>query len=99
MTEDEQKRRADNSRRLLDDPTLKEAFATLRERFTHHIIGSELSQADKREHAFRMMKALEEVWFQLQSWVNEGKLIDDRRKLRKQTPDFRSGLNGNDAQA
>lgn len=89
MTEDQMKSRADHAKRIMDDAILKEAFAAIKERQINVIKSSELSQTDRRETAFKIMKAVDEVWYQLQSWVNEGKLIDDRRKLRKQqAPNF-----------
>ena len=84
MDEDRQVLRAEKARRLLEDETLKDAFAAIKQRYLNHIIGSELSQVDRREQAFKLMKAIDELHAQLNSWVNEGKVIEDRRKLRKQ---------------
>lgn len=87
MTEDDQFNRAAHAKRLADDEVLKAAFETVRNRFKEHAVAGELSHADKREAAFRMMKATDEVWFQLQSWLSEGKIIEDRRKLRGKSMD------------
>jgi len=35
-----------------------------------------------REMAFKMMKAVEEVRFKLSQWLNEGKLIEARKKAK-----------------
>lgn len=88
MTEDEQARRAAEAARLLENETLKEAFAAIRERQVQHFIGSELSQTERREQAFKIMKATDEVWHQLKNWLTEGKIIEDRRKIRGKPVDF-----------
>ena len=89
MTEDETLLRATNAKRLTDDPTLKEAFAQIKQHYLGQIESSELSQIERRETAFKCMKLVDVIFHQLTSWVSEGKMIEDARRFRKRTPDYR----------
>jgi hypothetical protein len=70
----EELRRADNAKRLLDDPLFKESFKTIREELIKHLLNTRVAEEVERDRLYITIKALDLVEQHIQSVFETGKL-------------------------
>ena len=72
----EELRRADDAKRLLDNPLFKEAFKTIREELIKHLLNTKVSEEVERDRLYITIKALDLVEQHIQSVFETGKLAE-----------------------
>ena len=70
----EELRRADDAKRLLDDPLFKESFKTIREELIKHLLNTRVAEEVERDRLYITIKALDLVEQHIQSVFETGKL-------------------------
>lgn len=90
MTLEEEKRRGDEARRILDEPLLAEAFQEIEKELTQAWMESPARDAEGREKTWLMLKLLHKVRGSLESMVSNGTmakatLLDRARKIGRTT--------------
>lgn len=85
MTEDEQVQRARDAKALLENPLLEQAFAAVEAHFVGMWKTSEYGATSKRETAYHMIAAIPELRAKLTQWVNDGRIIESRRRKHEVT--------------
>jgi len=72
----EELRRADDAKRLLDNPLFKEAFKTIREELIKHLLNTRVAEELERDRLYITIKALDLVEQHIQSVLETGKLAE-----------------------
>lgn len=75
--------RADRASKLLQDPTLTEAWDKVRLAILAKFESSPVRDAEGREHLYKMLKALSDVRGYLEQAVNDGKVVVDLREKKR----------------
>ena len=70
----EELRRADEAKRLLDNPLFKEAFETIRKALIEHLLNTRVAEEVERDRLYIAIKALDLVEQHIQSVLETGKL-------------------------
>lgn len=76
MTREQESRRGEQAKRLLDDPLLQEAFATVEASLRDAWTATADEAAAERERLWLMLKLLGRVWAHLTSVLETGRLAD-----------------------
>ena len=76
----EELRRADDARRLLDNPLFKEAFKTIREELIKHLLNTRVAEELERDRLYITIKALDLVEQHIQSVLETGKLAEKEQE-------------------
>ena len=76
----EELRRADEAKRLLDNPLLKEAFTTIREELIRHLLNTRVAEEVERDRLYITIKALDLVKQHIQSVLETGKLAESEQE-------------------
>ena len=76
----EELRRADDARRLLDNPLFKEAFTTIREELIRHLLNTRVAEEVERDRLYITIKALDLVKQHIQSVLETGKLAEKEQE-------------------
>jgi hypothetical protein len=76
MTLEQESRRGEQAKRLLDDPLLQEAFATVDSAVRDAWSATANDATDERERLWLMLKLLERVRTHLSQVLEAGKLAD-----------------------
>ncbi|SVC54396.1 uncharacterized protein METZ01_LOCUS307250 [marine metagenome] len=76
----EELRRADDAKRLLDNPLFKEAFATIREELIKHLLNTRVAEELERDRLYITIKALDLVQQHIQSVLETGKLAENEQE-------------------
>ena len=76
----EELRRADEAKRLLDNPLFKEAFKTIREELIKHLLNTRVAEELERDRLYITIKALDLVEQHIQSVLETGKLAENEQE-------------------
>ena len=76
----EELRRADDAKRLLDNPLFKEAFITIREELIKHLLNTRVAEELERDRLYITIKALDLVEQHIQSVLETGKLAENEQE-------------------
>ena len=76
----EELRRADEAKRLLDNPLFKEAFITIREELIKHLLNTRVAEELERDRLYITIKALDLVEQHIQSVLETGKLAESEQE-------------------
>ena len=76
----EELRRADEAKRLLDNPLFKEAFTTIREELIKHLLNTRVAEEMERDRLYITIKALDLVEQHIQSVLETGKLAEKEQE-------------------
>ena len=76
----EELRRADEAKRLLDNPLFKEAFSTIREELIKHLLNTRVAEELERDRLYITIKALDLVQQHIQSVLETGKLAENEQE-------------------
>jgi hypothetical protein len=76
----EELRRADEAKRLLDNPLFKEAFITIREELIKHLLNTRVAEEMERDRLYITIKALDLVEQHIQSVLETGKLAEKEQE-------------------
>ena len=76
----EELRRADEAKRLLDNPLFKEAFSTIREELIKHLLNTRVNEELERDRLYITIKALDLVQQHIQSVLETGKLAENEQE-------------------
>ena len=76
----EELRRADDAKRLLDNPLFKEAFKTIREELIKHLLNTRVAEEVERDRLYITIKALDLVEQHIQSVLETGKLAEKEQE-------------------
>ena len=76
----EELRRADEAKRLLDNPLFKEAFSTIREELIKHLLNTRVAEELERDRLYITIKALDLVQQHIQSVLETGKLAEKEQE-------------------
>ena len=76
----EELRRADEAKRLLDNPLFKEAFKTIREELIKHLLNTRVAEELERDRLYITIKALDLVQQHIQSVLETGKLAESEQE-------------------
>ena len=72
----EELRRADEAKRLLDNPLFKEAFITIKEELIKHLLNTRVSEEVERDRLYITIKALDLVEQHIKSVLETGTLAE-----------------------
>ena len=72
----EELRRADEAKRLLDNPLFKEAFITIREELIKHLLNTRIAEELERDRLYITIKALDLVEQHIKSVLETGTLAE-----------------------
>jgi hypothetical protein len=72
----EELRRAEEAKRLLDNPLFKEAFKTIREELIKHLLNTRVNEELERDRLYITIKALDLVQQHIQSVLETGRLAE-----------------------
>ena len=72
----EELQRADEAKRLLDNPLFQEAFKTIREELIKHLLNTRVAEELERDRLYITIKALDLVEQHIQSVLETGKLAE-----------------------
>ena len=75
--------RGKEAQRLLADPVLVEAFERLEAAYTAEWKQSEFLDVNRRESAFRMFTAMGDLKRQIEAFVTDGRISEDKLKRQK----------------
>ena len=73
-------RRADEAKRLLDNPLFQEAFKTIREELIKHLLNTRVAEEMERDRLYITIKALDLVEQHIQSVLETGKLAEKEQE-------------------
>jgi hypothetical protein len=76
----EELRRADEAKRLLDNPLFKESFKTIREELIKHLLNTRVAEEVERDRLYITIKALDLVEQHIQSVFETGKLAEKEQE-------------------
>jgi len=76
----EELRRADEAKRLLDNPLFQEAFKTIREELIKHLLNTRVAEEMERDRLYITIKALDLVEQHIQSVLETGKLAEKEQE-------------------
>ena len=76
----EELRRADEAKRLLDNPLFKEAFTTIREELIKHLLNTRVADEMERDRLYITIKALDLVHQHVQSVLETGRLAEKEQE-------------------
>ena len=76
----EELRRADEAKRLLDNPLFKEAFITIREELIKHLLNTRVAEEMERDRLYITIKALDLVEQHIKSVFETGKLAEKEQE-------------------
>ena len=76
----EELRRADEAKRLLDNPLFKEAFSTIREDLIKHLLNTSVAEEVERDRLYITIKALDLVEQHIRSVFETGKLAEKEQE-------------------
>jgi len=76
----EELRRAEEAKRLLDNPLFKEAFKTIREELIKHLLNTRVAEELERDRLYITIKALDLVQQHIQSVLETGKLAESEQE-------------------
>ena len=76
----EELRRADEAKRLLDNPLFKEAFTIIREELIKHLLNTRVAEEMERDRLYITIKALDLVQQHIQSVLETGKLAEKEQE-------------------
>ena len=76
----EELRRADEAKRLLDNPLFKEAFKTIREELIKHLLNTRVAEEVERDRLYITIKAIDLVEQHIQSVLETGKLAEKEQE-------------------
>ena len=76
----EELRRAEEAKRLLDNPLFKEAFTTIREELIRHLLNTRVAEEVERDRLYITIKALDLVKQHIQSVLETGKLAEKEQE-------------------
>ena len=76
----EELRRADDAKRLLDNPLFKEAFTTIREELIKHLLNTRVAEEVERDRLYITIKALDLVEQHIRSVFETGKLAEKEQE-------------------
>jgi hypothetical protein len=84
MTPEEKKqRKAEDSKRLLNDPILREALRTLKDTCFYNIETSNHSQTEEREDLYYMLRCITAFESQLKKFIQEGTVSVHNLNIKK----------------
>ena len=84
MTPEEKKaRKADDAKRLLNDPILKEALRDLKDTCFYNIESSTHEQAQEREDLYYMLRCISAFERQLTKYIQEGTVSLHNLNIKK----------------
>jgi hypothetical protein len=72
----EELRRADEAKRLLDNPLFKESFKTIREELIKHLLNTRVAEEVERDRLYITIKALDLVEQHIKSVLETGTLAE-----------------------
>tara|TARA_Y100001973_G_scaffold105605_1_gene179442 strand:+ start:573 stop:806 length:234 start_codon:yes stop_codon:yes gene_type:complete len=75
MTPEEELKRSEEAKKILDNPIFKEANEKLKKELTDELINSPIRDTEAREKLYLMIKMHESVLNQLKSIMDTGKLL------------------------
>tara|TARA_R100000781_G_scaffold96350_1_gene60380 strand:+ start:54 stop:314 length:261 start_codon:yes stop_codon:yes gene_type:complete len=78
MSLDEERIRGQQAEALRNSPLLKEIFSNLRDSYIRDWSQTDFSDADKREHAFYLLRALDEVELEINSLISSGQIASQQ---------------------
>ena len=76
----EELRRADEAKRLLDNPLFQEAFKTIREELIKHLLNTRVAEEVERDRLYITIKALDLVEQHIKSVFETGKLAEKEQE-------------------
>ena len=76
----EELRRADEAKRLFDNPLFKESFKTIREELIKHLLNTRVAEELERDRLYITIKALDLVQQHIQSVLETGKLAENEQE-------------------
>ena len=76
----EELRRADEAKRLLDNPLFKEAFSSIREELIKHLLNTRVAEEMERDRLYITIKALDLVHQHVQSVLETGRLAEKEQE-------------------
>ena len=76
----EELRRAEDAKRLLDNPLFKEAFTTIREELIKHLLNTRVAEEMERDRLYITIKALDLVEQHIKSVFETGKLAEKEQE-------------------
>ena len=76
----EELRRADEAKRLLDNPLFQEAFKTIREELIKHLLNTRVAEEMERDRLYITIKALDLVHQHVQSVLETGRLAEKEQE-------------------
>ena len=76
----EELQRADEAKRLLDNPLFQEAFKTIREELIKHLLNTRVAEEMERDRLYITIKALDLVEQHIQSVLETGKLAEKEQE-------------------
>ena len=76
----EELRRADEAKRLLDNPLFQEAFKTIREELIKHLLNTRVAEEMERDRLYITIKALDLVEQHIQSVLETGQLAEKEQE-------------------
>ena len=76
----EELRRADEAKRLLDNPLFKEAFTIIREELIKHLLNTRVAEEMERDRLYITIKALDLVEQHIRSVFETGKLAEKEQE-------------------
>jgi hypothetical protein len=76
----EELRRAEEAKRLMDNPLFKEAFTTIREELIRHLLNTRVAEEVERDRLYITIKALDLVKQHIQSVLETGKLAESEQE-------------------
>jgi len=84
MTPEEKKqRKADDAKRLLNDPIIREALSTLKETCFYNIETSAHNQEAEREDLYYMLRCISAFEKQLKQYIQEGTVSLHNLNIKK----------------
>ncbi len=81
-------RRAASADQLMRNPMLVEAFEALDKHWMNGWRNTLPSQSAERDEIYHRLSALKKVWQELQSYMNEGKIVEETLKRSAQAQVF-----------
>ena len=77
---EEELRRADEAKRLLETPLFKESFVTIREELIKHLLNTRVAEEVERDRLYITIKALDLVEQHIKSVFETGKLAEKEQE-------------------
>lgn len=81
--EEKKARKAEDAKRLLNDPILKEALSTLKETCFYNIETSHHDQVDQREDLYYMLRCITAFERQIKQYIQDGTVTVHNLNIKK----------------